>query len=55
MAAIALAQEKVWFNKAIYDKAACLHFERIAKVGLVLRQDHLTLYCLFLFLFIVTK
>lgn len=38
MAATALAQEKVWFDKPTYDKAARLHFERLAKVRIVLRQ-----------------
>ncbi|XP_043287891.1 probable elongation factor 1-delta isoform X2 [Venturia canescens] len=31
MAATALAQERVWFEKPSYDRAACLHFERLAK------------------------
>lgn len=33
MATTALAQEKVWFEKPAYDKAECLHFERLAKEG----------------------
>lgn len=32
MAATALAQERIWFEKPSYDRAACLHFERLAKV-----------------------
>ncbi|XP_046737192.1 elongation factor 1-beta'-like isoform X4 [Diprion similis] len=32
MATTPLAQEKVWFEKPMYDKAECLHFERLAKV-----------------------
>ncbi|XP_012274525.1 probable elongation factor 1-delta isoform X2 [Orussus abietinus] len=31
MAAIALAQETVWLDKPSYDKAECLHYERLAK------------------------
>ncbi|XP_046413158.1 probable elongation factor 1-delta isoform X2 [Neodiprion virginianus] len=31
MATTPLAQEKVWFEKPMYDKAECLHFERLAK------------------------
>ncbi|XP_046737191.1 probable elongation factor 1-delta isoform X3 [Diprion similis] len=33
MATTPLAQEKVWFEKPMYDKAECLHFERLAKGG----------------------
>ncbi|XP_044001719.1 probable elongation factor 1-delta [Aphidius gifuensis] len=32
MAATALSQEKVWFDKPSYDKAECFHFEKLAKV-----------------------
>ncbi|XP_012262408.2 probable elongation factor 1-delta isoform X1 [Athalia rosae] len=31
MATTALAQEKVWVEKAVYDKAECQYFERLAK------------------------
>ncbi|KAF7996545.1 hypothetical protein HCN44_002177 [Aphidius gifuensis] len=31
MAATALSQEKVWFDKPSYDKAECFHFEKLAK------------------------